>query len=157
MLEAPAVDPEVERWRVQDLSARGYGLLVDRASAEAVLLHGIVALRNHESGGWILGSVVRKQPNRGRSEVLVGVEVLGYRPIAVELAADGASGIPAVFLPGEDADGMLDSLLLPLGEFRAGSRFAIRAGGERYGVRLNRITGKGADWISARFEIESKA
>jgi hypothetical protein len=156
LLEPPTADPEVERWRVQDLSARGYGLLGDRAASEAIPLHGIVALRNHETGGWILGSVVRKQPHRD-GDVLLGVEVLGYRPIPVELRAEGATPAPAAFLPGEDRDGKLDSLLLPLGDFRTGSRFTVRAGGERYAVRLNRITGKGTDWISARFEIESKA
>ncbi len=157
VLETPAADPDVQRWRVQDMSGRGYGLLVDRGAADTVLLQGIVALRNHETGGWIVGSVVRKQPSRGRGEVLVGIEVLGYRPIPVELIPDGPSGVPAVFLPGDDPGGKSDSLLLPLADFRAGSRFAIRAEGERYELRLNRITDKGADWISARFEIESKA
>jgi hypothetical protein len=122
-----------------------------------VLLQGLVALRNHESGGWIVGSVVRKQPNRARGEVLVGIEVLGYRPIPVELIPEGPSGVPAIFLPGIDSGGRDDALLLPIGDFRAGSRYALRAGARRYGVRLNRIIGKGADWISARFEIESKA
>lgn len=156
-VETPAADPDLERWRVQDLSARGYGLLVDRATAEGTLLNGIVALRNHETGGWIVGSVVRKQPSRGRGEVLIGVEVLGFRPIAVELAPDGPSDVPAIFLPGSDAEGRGDSLLLPLSDFRAGSRFSLRVQGERYDLRLNRITGKGADWVSARFEIEPKA
>jgi hypothetical protein len=156
VVEAPAADPEVERWRVQDLSARGYGLLVDRASADRVPLHGIVALRNHETGGWIVGSVVRKQPNRGRAEVLVGIEVLGYRPIPVELVPEGPSNVPAIFLPGSDPTGRRDALLLPLADFRSGSRFGLEVGGERYDVRLNRIAGKGADWISARFEIASK-
>jgi hypothetical protein len=36
---APA-DPEVERWHVFDLSSKGYGLLVDRAAAENVMLNG---------------------------------------------------------------------------------------------------------------------
>ena len=35
--------------------------------------------------------------------------------------------------------------------------FAIEAGGSKYRVRLNRIIRKGADWLKARFEIESKA
>jgi len=157
MVETPVADPDVQRWRVQDLSAHGYGLLADRAASDAALLHGLVALRNHETGGWIVGSVVRKQPNRGRGEVLVGIEVLGYRPIPVELVPEGPSNVPAIYLPGVDSDGRGDALLLPLGDFRAGSRYALRVGGRRYGVRLNRIIGKGADWISARFEIESKA
>jgi hypothetical protein len=46
---------------------------------------------------------------------------------------------------------------MPLGDFRSGSRFLIRVRGARYRVRLNRIIRKGADWISARYEIESKA
>ena len=156
-LEATATDPDIERWRVQDISPRGYGLLVDRAAAEAVALNGLVALRNHETGGWIIGAVVRKQPNRGRAEVLVGVEILAYRPIPTDLRFDGGRAVPAIFLPGLDPGGKNDSLLMPLGDLASGSRFAIAVGGSDYRVRVNRIQRKGADWISARFEIESKA
>jgi hypothetical protein len=156
-VEAPAADPEVERWRVQDLSLRGFGLLLDRAASEAVPLNAAVALRNQETGGWIVGTVVRKQPIRGRGEVLVGVEVLAYRPIPIDLAREGSDSVAALFLPGPDAGGRRDSILLPLGEFHAGSGFSIAMGGSRYRVRLNRIIRKGADWINARFEIESKA
>jgi hypothetical protein len=156
-LESPSADPEIERWRVQDISSRGYGLLVDRGAAEAVALNGLVALRNHETGGWIIGTVVRKQPNRGRAEVLVGVEILAYRPIVTELRFAAARAVPALFLPGLDPGGKDDSLLMPLGDFDAGSRFAIKVARSDYRVRVNRILRKGADWISARFEIESKA
>jgi hypothetical protein len=100
---------------------------------------------------------VRKQPNRTRGEVLMGIEVLSYRPIAVELIPQGPSNVPGVFLPGDDREGRADALLLPLGDFRAGSRFGVAVGGERYDVRVNRIAAKGADWISARFEVEAKA
>ena len=154
----PAIpDPEVERWRVRDVSTSGYGLLVDRTASEAALLNGIVGLRNHETGGWIVGTIVRKLPGAVRGEVLLGVEVVGYRPIPVELEPEGPSNVPALFLPGDATDGRADSLLLPLDDFRLGSRYALRVGGARYHVRLNRIAAKGADWINARYEIESKA
>jgi hypothetical protein len=156
-MESSAADPEIERWRVLDLSARGYGLLVDRAAAEAVPLNGLLAVRNHETGGWIIGAVVRKQPSRGRAEVLVGVEILAYRAIPTELRFEGKRPVSALFLPGVDPGGKRDSLLLPLGDFSSGSRFAIRVGDSHYRVRVNRIIRKGADWINARFEIESKA
>src|SRR5262249_55619145 len=146
-LESPAADPEVERWRVQDISSRGYGLLVDRAAAEAVALNGLVALRNHETGGWIIGTLVRKQPNPGRAEVLVGVEILCYRPIPTELSFAAARAVPALFLPGLDPGGKDDSLLMPLGDLDAGSRFAIKVAVSDYRVRVNRILRKGADWI----------
>jgi hypothetical protein len=154
--EGPA-DPDIERWRVYDLSSKGYGLLVDRAAGDLVLLNGVIALRNHDTGGWIVGTIVRKLANRIRGEILIGVEVLAYRPIPVELVSDGATaGLQALYLPGIDPNAKLDSILVRAGDFRADQNLSIGVGGARYRVRLNRIIRKGADWIKARFEIESK-
>ncbi len=154
--EGPA-DPDIERWRVFDLSSKGYGLLVDRAAGDLVLLNGVIALRNHETGGWILGTIVRKLANRIRGEILIGVEVLSYRPIPVDLASSAASaGLQALYLPGTDANGKLDAILVRAGDFRADQNLSIGLAGSQYRVRLNRIIRKGADWIKARFEIESK-
>jgi hypothetical protein len=150
-------DSGLERWRVHDLSTRGYGLVVERAAAESVLLNGVVALRNQADGGWIVCTVVRKLANRVRGEMLVGLEVLSYKPIAVYLAAGtGGESAMALFLPGTDPNGRLDSLLVHARDFSAGGAFAIDVNGTRYNVRMNRIIRKGADWIKARFEIASK-
>ena len=167
LVEAPAevataddapVDPEIERWRVYDLSSKGYGLLVDRAASEVVMLNGLIALRNHDTGGWICGTIVRKQANRVRGEILVGVEVLSYHPIPIELVPAGSSiATNALYLPGSDTNGKLDSIVVRVGDFRSDAGFAIRVAGQQYNVRLNRIIKKGSDWIKARFEIESKA
>ena len=156
---APAAeDPELMRWRVHDLSTKGYGLVVDRGIADNVLLNGLIALRNHQAGGWIVGSVVRKLANRQRGEMLVGVEILAYRPIGVELTpAGGGAPSPALFLPGMDTSGKHDALLVRPGDFSSEGRFIVNAGGERFTVRLNRIIQTGSDWLKARFEIESKA
>jgi hypothetical protein len=150
-------DPDIERWRVYDLSSKGYGLLVDRAAAELVLLNGIIALRNHETGGWIVGLVVRKLANRVRGEILVGIEVLAYRPIPVELVPASGATVQALYMPGLDTNGKLDSIIVRIGDFRADQTLVIKAAGAQYRVRLNRIIRKGADWIKVRFEIESKA
>lgn len=147
----------LERWRVQDLSTKGYGLVLDRATAETIPVNGLVALRNQGTGGWILCTVVRKLANRARGEMLVGLEVLSYRPIPVHLTAAGGEASMALFLPGQDPNGKLDSLLVHARDFSAGGAFAIDAGSARYDVRMNRIIRKGADWIKARFEVESKA
>ena len=157
-IDAPPADPEIERWRVYDLSSKGFGLLVDRSASESVLLNGLIALRNHETGGWIVGSIVRKLANRVRGEILVGVEVLCYRPVPVDLLTvrDGKP-TSALYLPGLDASGKLDSLLVRSDDFGADNGYLIRSGGAEYRVRLNRIIKKGADWIKTRFEIESKA
>jgi hypothetical protein len=162
--EAPAVpgvaadDPDTQRWRVHDLSTKGYGLLVDRGIAEGILLNGLIGLRNHQAGGWIVGSVVRKLANRQRGEMLVGVEILAYRPIGVELTpASGGPPSHALFLPGTDTSGKLDSLLVKPADFSSENTFILAASGNRYTIRLNRIIKKGSDWLKARFEIESKA
>jgi hypothetical protein len=156
--DEPAVDPDIERWKVYDLSSKGYGLLVDRAAAEMILLNGIIALRNHDTGGWILGHVVRKLANRVRGEILVGIEVLAYRPIPVDLATtSGGAVLQSLYMPGLDTNGKLDSVIVRVADFRSDQSLAIKAGDAHYRVRLNRIIRKGADWIRARFEIESKA
>jgi hypothetical protein len=147
----------LERWRVHDLSTKGYGLVVDRATAETILLAGLVALRNQSGAGWILCTVVRKLANRVRGEMLIGLEVLSYRPVPVYLTSnEGRDSAMALFLPGTDPNGKLDSLLVHARDFNAGSTAAIEANGARYNVRMNRIIRKGADWIKARFEIASK-
>jgi len=156
--DAAPADPEVERWHVFDLSSKGYGLLVDRAAAENVMLNGVLALRNHETGGWIIGTVVRKLANRVRGEILIGIEVLSYRPIPVQLAgADGGPAVMALYLPGRDDNGKQDAILVRANDFRTNQHLVLAIGGAKYQIRLNRVIRKGSDWIKARFEIEKKS
>lgn len=154
---SPAHDPETERWRVHDLSVNGFGLVVDRSVADEVPLNGLLGLRNHETGGWMVASVVRKLPHRVAGEMLVGVEVLCFRPIAVELHnVKGREDVAALFLPGRDTSGKLDSVLLPASDFGSGNLYDLALGESAYRIQLNRILRKGADWIRARFEIRGK-
>jgi hypothetical protein len=154
-------DDEILSWRVGDLSSKGFGLLADRAVSDEVTLHGLVGIRNQEKRSWMLGRVVRKLPNRTKGEVLIGVEILHFRPalVALQALADGTpSGelVEALFCAGDDASGKLDALVLRALDFSADHPFLLLAGGSRFQVKLNRIVAKGADWIKARFEIESK-
>lgn len=156
--ETPGVDdPEVERWRVHDLSANGYGLIVDHDASEAIPLNGLVALLNQETGGWIVGNVVRKRPSRVLGEVLVGIEVLSYRPIAIDIISSGSGeSAAALYVPGADSSGKHDSVIVRPGTYDPGRPLAIRAAGAEYRLRINRIIRKGAEWINVRFEIDSK-
>ena len=121
------------------------------------MLNGLIALLNHETGGWIVGSVVRKLANRVKGEMLIGVEVLAFRPIPVELAPTSrGDAIQALYIPGPDTNGKQDAIVVRAGEFTSSSPYLVRTGGAEYRIRLNRIIQKGADWIKARFEIEAK-
>jgi hypothetical protein len=154
---AVAVDPDVQTWRVKDLSSKGYGLLVEKALADSVLVNGIIGLRNQATGGWILARVVRKLANRVRGEMLAGVEVLSYRPVRIELApTEGGPAVEALYLPGADTIGKLDSVVVRAADFSATAAWRLNAGGAAYRVRLNRIATKGVGWVRARFEIESR-
>ncbi len=155
---AVALDPDVQTWRLKDLSSKGYGLLVDKAAADAVMLNGVIGIRNQSTGGWILGTVVRKLANRMRGEILAGVEVLSFRPLRIELVpTEGGATVEALYLPGFDGNGKLDSIVVRAADFSATTPYRLAAGGGAYRIRLNRIAKKGADWIRARFEIEARS
>ena len=155
---AIALDPDVQTWRVKDLSSKGYGLLVDKASADGVMLNGVIGIRNQSTGGWILGTVVRKLANRVRGEILAGVEVLSFRPLRIELVpTEGGAAVEALYLPGFEGTGKLDSIVVRASDFSATTPYRLAAGGGAYRIRLNRIAKKGSDWIRARFEIEARA
>ncbi len=153
---AVADDPDLARLRVLDLSSRGYGLLVDRLTSESILLNGVIGLRDHEKGGIIVGQVVRKLPNRVRGEMLLGIEVLSYRPLHVQLKVDGRD-VEALYLPGADKNGKQDAILMRVADYAPEQLFSLAAGGLDYRLRLNRIINKGADWMKLRFEIVSRA
>lgn len=150
-------DPEVERWRVHDLGAGGYGLIVDRETADLVSLNGLVALRHAGHDEWMVATVVRKRASRVRGEVLVGVELLGRRPIAVQLCPEGAPAVAALYLAGDDPDGALDTLLARPADLRPGLRCTLRSAGIDYRIRPHGVPRRGCDWISAGFEIEPSA
>ncbi|APV51777.1 hypothetical protein BWI17_20065 [Betaproteobacteria bacterium GR16-43] len=154
---APVEDPDFTRLRVLDLSSKGYGLLVDRLTSDAILLNGILGLRDQENGGLIVGQVVRKLPNRVRGEMLLGVEVLSYRPLPISLKREGAEAVQALFLPGAEKNGRHDAILVRVSDFAPDRIFVLASGGGDYQLRLNRIIKKGADWITVRFEIVARA
>ena len=154
-------DEEGFSWRVNDLSSKGFGLLADRALSDDVILNGLMAIRNQENPGWMIGRVVRKLPNRVKGEVLVGVEVMHFRPVRVELQpivdnVPAGEPVEALFCAGQDASGKLDALVLRIQDFSSDHGFHLTTGGSRFQVRMNRIVAKGADWIKVRFEIEAR-
>jgi hypothetical protein len=85
------------------------------------------------------------------------VEVLSFRPIAVDLAREGGAAAHALYLPGFDTNGKQDALLVQPADFGTEGAHGIRTGGAVFRVRMNRIIRKGPDWVSARFELVSKA
>ena len=124
------------------------------APRRARLLNGIIALRTHESGGWILVTVCASSQPPARRDL--AASRCSHYPRSHRAHLELIGGLQALYLPGTDANGKLDSILVRAGDFHSDQNLSVGVGSARYRVRLNRIIRKGADWIKARFEIESK-
>jgi hypothetical protein len=161
---------DVEQWRLQDLSSSGYGMIVDRATSERVLLNGLVAVRNQrlkDKERWLICNTVRKLVRKERG-ILLGLELICATPQFVRLyplrggitVSGKLDKIPSVmralYLPGDDRRGKQDSILIGANDFTATYPFGLRMGKTRYIIRFNRIIHRGFDWLQARFEIEGK-
>ena len=155
-----ATGPEL--WRVHDYSSSGFGLLVDRATGECVPLQTLIALRSPGGQHWALGAIVRKLTNRVQGQTLIGIEMLSFRPLLVRMnrlattPAELGETTIGVYVPGKDADGKRDFLVLHQTDFSTRNLFEIASGGVHFRVRLNRAVKKGIDWIAMRFEVDNK-
>ncbi len=161
-----------QRWKIYDISSKGVGLLVDRATGEEVSVSQIIALKPDSFTDWMVGVVVRKimQPTTG--ETLLGVQILCYRPLPVSLTRAVAAmdskaetesatssttvTIAALYLPDVNQDGKSDILILPASDFQLKNVFSLVAETSQFSVRINRVLRQGRDWVGLRFEVIGK-
>ena len=155
-LANPALRRPELRWKVRDVSAHAYGLLVPPAIAADIPLHTIVGVR-HPSGWLMPCAVVRKDLALGWAEALVAIEVLGSRPVRVTLEAAHGTDAGALFLAGSDEDGREDMLLMRDADHRAGQRLMVKADPESYRVRLHPPLRRGPGWAMGSFVVEGTA
>lgn len=143
-------------WSVHDLSSTAYGLVTRADDADGVHVGELVGLRNQETGGWIVGTVVRKvEHDEGRA--LVGIEVLGFHPLAVGLGKPGDDEGSGLYLLGGDPRGALDSLVVRSVDVAASPPRLLSMGLDHYRIRMNQRVRKGAGWDQVRFGIESRS
>ncbi len=159
-------DLESKRWKVHDMSSKGMGLMIDRASGERVGVGQLLAIKPDGFRNFMLGVIVRKLTQRTVGETLLGVEILSYRPLPVVLARynhprdeepDASSPpVEAMYLPGRDQYGKADILVLPAGDFGLKNVFSLPTKLLQFRVRINRVLRKGPDWTGLRFEVIGK-
>lgn len=148
------------RWfRVNDESDHGLGLLVDEKQWEQVEIGDLVGVKAAGDAYPILGVTVRKLPARGERGGLLGVELLGRDPRRVSLSASDPRSktahkrVDCLYLPGKDASGSLDSILVAEGVFAENTSFELVLDGQAYVIELNRMRRQGRGWVVAGFEI----
>lgn len=152
--EAPAGEAGVLRWRVHDVSSKAYGLVARQDEAETVSVGALLGLRNQETGGWVVGSVVRKVDHEA-GDVLVGIEVLGFYPVAAKLSRGATGDGAAIYLVGADKRGKLDALIVRPEDVCAAPSRLLQVAGTAYRIRMNRRIRKAAHWQMVRFGIEA--
>lgn len=171
-------------WRARDISSKGFGFSVGANDARVPpqlgeLLGLLPPMVKHP----LLGVVVRKINDPQTNEITLGVEILSARPlpvvvhrvpaIVVEANADGTNGgaeevspqapvanesmtIPAIFAPGPEFDGRLDTLVLPANKFSTADNYIIESGGNKFRIVVNRVVRKSDDWVALRFEVREQ-
>ena len=166
--DAAGIDTDTRwtRWKVHDMSSKGVGLMVDRVTGERISVGQLLAIKPDGFANSVMGVIVRKLTQRTVGETLVGVELLSYRPLPVTLQRyshardplpDTASApVSALYLPGRDAEGKSDILILPSGDFGLKNVFRLPTKGTNFRVRINRVLRKGTDWVGLRFEVIGK-
>ena len=163
---AATTDSPSNRWKIHDMSSKGIGLMVDRATGERISVGQLLAVKPDGFAHFVICVIVRKMTQRALGETLLGVEILSYRPLPVTLyryshardaMPDAATPpVPAMYLPGRDQEGKSDILVLPSGDFGLKTIFSLPTKFVNFRVRINRVLRKGADWVGLRFEVIGK-
>jgi hypothetical protein len=150
-------DPEVERWRVHDLSSKGYGLIVDRASSDAVLLNGSSPCRTTRPAAGSSAAWCASSPTACAARCWSA-----SRCSRTVRSRSSSRRAPADPRPRRSTSRGRTPTASRTRSWCARANSArrtatsVRTAGSEYRIRLNRIIKKGADWIKARFEIEAK-
>lgn len=153
---ADAAAFSISRWNVHDVSSNAFGLVAEAGVAAGVEPGALIALRQQDGRGWLVGAVVRRVP-RDDGNVLCGVEGLSRHALAVLLRPEGRpTDTAAVLLAGEDGRGTRDSLLIAKGDATAARPHALYLEGGPWRVRMRRRVRQGTGWETVSFAVEGR-
>ncbi|MBT8122752.1 MAG: hypothetical protein KJO10_09480, partial [Gammaproteobacteria bacterium] len=146
---AEMAGPQVEFWKIADMSAAGYCLLWENATASSVQVGEVVAIINQEAqlqDTWQLG-VTRWMKFEQEHGLGLGIQMLspGARAVWAYVRNDDVgrhiaaiNKMQGILLPGIEAIGQQDSLILPCLPFRTGCSAILEAGEETREIVLTR-------------------
>lgn len=159
-LQAPGIDRLYEiprRWmRVFDRSPDGVGVEYEEDMNRPIEVGMPVTIHGDDEPRPLLCEVMRREPGKGH-KVRLGLRVLSRDPVKLLLAHPGEErGIDALFLPGRDASGQQDALLVAEADFTVRDRFEVRFDDRSFVIRMNRVRHHGRGWFLAGFEVDEE-
>ena len=146
------------RWlRLVNESDTGWLVEANAATAAALVVGELVALRSDERGPCHIARVVRRIRDAGSDRVQVGLQLLsdrrvGARPCllsSTELATEDTY----IFVPGADGSGSRDTFIVPFRLLESRACFHVLRGERDFALEFNRVRERGRGWAQAGFEM----
>jgi hypothetical protein len=138
-----------ESWRVENVSAGGFGALVPQAKSDWLKVGALVAAQPDGTGTWFVGTV-RRVSKVSSQETRVGVETLSRAPALSHFAIRNAGELQGVLLPaavpGEAA------VALRAGVYAPGENLETTIGGRQHVYLPQGVSERGEDYEIVKFK-----
>lgn len=145
-LEPIALAPE--DWRIENVSAGGFGALVPPARSDWLKIGALLAMQPDGGSNWVVGAV-RRVSKTERQETRVGIETLSRTPQIARFSARNGSEV-GVLLPAAAQGAGEASIVLRAGVF-AGQNLESERGGRSYVYLPQGVAEHGDDYDIVRY------
>ena len=163
-------------WHVKDRSVAGLRIYAASGIGESLMLGALVAVRQSDVSGWVLG-VVRRLNKLSTDEVEAGVSLIAERVVSVTLHAKRevkqqmgivvngfdatmlGARIEALYLPPPsrpDKPLVVKTVIVPTHEYAEGRKVILTTGRSIYTVAFRQLVEQRADWSWTAIQVIEK-
>ena len=163
-------------WQVKDRSVAGLRIYAGSGVGQALVLGALVAVRQSDISGWVLG-VVRRLNKLSTDEVEAGVSLIAERVVPITLHAkrevkedmgivvNGFDAsmlgprIEGLYLPPPsrpDKPLVVKTIVVPTHEYAEGRKMILTTGRSIYTIALRQLVEQRADWSWTAIQIVEK-
>ena len=144
-----AIEPE--SWKVENVSAGGFGALAPQSKSDWLKVGALVAAQPDGTGSWLIGTV-RRVSKVSAQEVRVGVETLSRAPTLSQFALRNAAPAQGVLLPPPVPGNGDAAIALRAGVHVPGENLEATIGGRQHVYMPQGIAERGEDYEIVRFK-----
>ena len=139
----------VESWIVENVSAGGFGAVVQQLKGDWLKVGVLVAMQPEGGNNWVAG-IIRRVNKVGTAQARVGIQSLSKAPLAGKFRAGAADETGVLLKTGEPDSGEVRIVLKP-GVFVPGQNLESERGGRFYVYMPQTVEDRGDDYEIARF------
>jgi len=139
----------VESWIVENVSAGGFGAIVQQVKGDWLKVGALIAMRPEGGNNWVTG-IVRRVNKVGSGQARVGIQSISKAPVAGSFWTGVTTEKGVVLKTGEPDSGEVRIVLKP-GVFVPGQNLESERGGRFHVYMPQSVEDKGDDFEIARF------